>query len=265
MGTSYNKMNQDLVEKYKVDDTILESYFKNGKNEKVDGMVFPLRLDNRQYCSPTDYQGDKPSCCGYTTAQMLESINWMRTGRIVQMDAHQIYAKCKEEDGRMGQGGTFPDLAMLKGLELVGDKMKDAYEVKSSTSSDLKEVKRVIHKNMFASVNMIVTKDIYKLDEENFVYLGTGEKAGGHSLVCCGYDDASKMFILQNHWGTKWGLKGFFLCPYDVWQRQCNIFCWYEQKQPQSFQQRKSEKKASASPQPKEEEEKKIASEGTKV
>lgn len=25
-------------------------------------------------------------------------------------------------------------------------------------------------------------------------------------------------------------MKGFFLCPYDVWKRQNNIFCWYEEK-----------------------------------
>ena len=61
-------VNKQMVQKYKVDNTILESYFKNASNQSVSGVVFPLRLDNRQYCSPTDYQGDKPSCCGYSTA-----------------------------------------------------------------------------------------------------------------------------------------------------------------------------------------------------
>ena len=51
-------------------------------------------------------------------------------------------------------------------------------------------------------------------------------------MVCCGYDEESKMLIMQNHWGKNWGLKGFFLCPYDVWSRQCNIFCWYQRKSP---------------------------------
>ena len=81
---------------------------------------------------------------------------------------------------------------------------------------------------MFASVNMTVTKDLYTLSAKNFVYTGVMDRAGGHSLVCCGYDEESKMVILQNHWGVKWGLKGFFLCPYDVWRRQNNLFCWYE-------------------------------------
>ena len=95
----------------------------------------------------------------------------------------------------MGQGGTYPDLAMQKGLELVKGGLK-RYKVMSSTSRDINELKRVIHKSMFASVNMIVTKDIYNLDDKNFVYQGWDKKAGGHSLVCCGYDDASQMVIL---------------------------------------------------------------------
>lgn len=127
----------------------------------------------------------------------------------------------------MGKGGTYPDLAMSKGLELVPDGTKN-YVVKSSTSKDISELKRVLHQNMFASVNMVVTKDIYDINGVNFVYNGNDYVAGGHSLVCCGYDDEAKMLILQNHWGIKWGLKGFFLCPYDVWKKQCNIFCWYE-------------------------------------
>lgn len=76
-------LNKSMVKKYRLDDTILESYFKDEKNHTVSGMTFPLRIDNRQYCSPTDYQGSKPSCCGYSTAQILESLNWRRTGKLM--------------------------------------------------------------------------------------------------------------------------------------------------------------------------------------
>lgn len=143
----------------------------------------------------------------------------------------------------MGKGGTYPDLAMMKGLELFPNG-NALYAVKSSKSTDINELKRVIHQNLFASVNMVVTKDIYDVSSANFVYSGSGTTAGGHSLVCCGYDEESKMLILQNHWGTIWGLKGFFLCPYDVWKRQCNIFCWYERIDPVPKPAKKSKPKA---------------------
>ena len=45
MGNS--DVNKELVDKYKVDNTILESYFKNSRNQDVKGMTFPLRIDNR--------------------------------------------------------------------------------------------------------------------------------------------------------------------------------------------------------------------------
>ena len=189
--------------------------------------MFPLRIDNRQYCSPTDFQGGDPSCCGYSSAQILESLCWMESGNIYQMDANQIYAKAKETDKNMTNGGTYPDLAMTKGLELYAP-LKNKYVVKSSNTSDVNELKRIIHKHMFASINMIVTDDLYMLDSNRYVYRGNGKKVGGHSLVCCGYDDVSRMLILQNHWGIRWGLKGFFLCPYDVWSKQGTITCWYE-------------------------------------
>lgn len=228
MGNTF-EVNDDLIGKYKVDNTILESYFKDSTNKQVKGVVFPLRIDNRQYCSPTDYQGDKPSCCGYSTAQLLESLNWMETGQIIQFDADQIYAKSKETDNNLNVAGTYPDLAMSKGLELMPNG-KRQYNVRISKSRDVDDLKRVLHKNLFACVNMKVTKDIYDLNAKNFVYSGDGKIAGGHSMVCCGYDDESKMLIMQNHWGKTWALKGFFLCPYDVWKRQTSITCWYEKK-----------------------------------
>ena len=183
------------MEKYEVDNTILESYFKNSNNVPVKGVTFPLRVDNRQYCSPTDYQGSKPTCCGYSVAQILESINWMKTGKLKQFDADQIYAKAKKADGQIGQGGTYPDLAMKKGLELVPNGLTN-YNVRSSNSRDINDIKRILHQNLLACVNMVVTKDLYELNGNNFIYQGSGARAGGHSLVCCGYDEESKMLIM---------------------------------------------------------------------
>lgn len=139
----------------------------------------------------------------------------------------------------MGMGGTYPDLAMAKALDLLPPGSPE-YVVRTSTSKEIDELKRVLHKNLFACVNLVVTKDIYDLDGSRFVYGGNGDRAGGHSLVCCGYDEESKMLIMQNHWGTIWGLKGFFLCPYDVWKRQSNLTCWYERVETTKSKKRKA-------------------------
>jgi C1A family cysteine protease len=41
-----------------------------------------------------------------------------------------------------------------------------------------------------------------------------GAALGGHAVYCCGYNNATKTFIVQNSWGPEWGDKGFFYMPY---------------------------------------------------
>jgi len=38
---------------------------------------------------------------------------------------------------------------------------------------------------------------------------------GGHCVLLCGYDDATKMFLVRNSWGPDWGQKGYFWMPYE--------------------------------------------------
>jgi C1A family cysteine protease len=39
--------------------------------------------------------------------------------------------------------------------------------------------------------------------------------AGGHAVVCVGYDDQNQWFIVRNSWGDTWGMKGYFTLPYQ--------------------------------------------------
>jgi C1A family cysteine protease len=44
----------------------------------------------------------------------------------------------------------------------------------------------------------------------------TDEKMlGGHAVLCVGYDDEKKVYIVRNSWGTEWGDEGYFYLPYD--------------------------------------------------
>jgi C1A family cysteine protease len=38
---------------------------------------------------------------------------------------------------------------------------------------------------------------------------------GGHAVMCAGYNDAAKRFLIRNSWGTDWGMQGYFTMPYD--------------------------------------------------
>jgi len=41
------------------------------------------------------------------------------------------------------------------------------------------------------------------------------KKLGGHAVMAVGYDDASRVMIVRNSWGTGWGKAGYFTMPYE--------------------------------------------------
>jgi hypothetical protein len=41
------------------------------------------------------------------------------------------------------------------------------------------------------------------------------ETHGWHAMLCVGYSDPDKMFIIRNSWGKNWGDKGYCYIPYD--------------------------------------------------
>ena len=40
------------------------------------------------------------------------------------------------------------------------------------------------------------------------------QPVGGHAVMCVGYDDSQKKFIVRNSWGDSWGCRGYFFIPY---------------------------------------------------
>ena len=38
---------------------------------------------------------------------------------------------------------------------------------------------------------------------------------GGHAMLCVGYSDPDKVFIVRNSWGDDWGDRGYCYIPYD--------------------------------------------------
>ena len=41
------------------------------------------------------------------------------------------------------------------------------------------------------------------------------ESHGAHAMLCVGYSDVDKVFIVRNSWGSSWGDKGYCYMPYD--------------------------------------------------
>jgi len=37
----------------------------------------------------------------------------------------------------------------------------------------------------------------------------------GHAMLCVGYDDSRRVFLIRNSWGTGWGRRGYGTIPYE--------------------------------------------------
>jgi len=38
---------------------------------------------------------------------------------------------------------------------------------------------------------------------------------GGHAVMCVGFNDETRTFIMRNSWGPEWGDQGYFYIPYE--------------------------------------------------
>lgn len=204
--------NEDFIKKYGNDNIILAKTFQDKDGKEIKNWVCPLKIDNRQLCSPTDNQGDVPHCAGFSAAQLAEAIHWKRHGYPIQLDANQIYAKAKVLDGRPDAQGTWLVYALKAATDIYALEYRDELEI--GTFSRYKDpnvtvnlIKRAIHRYDFLLCGFYITTDWYFCYGGRHEITTGGEFAGGHAVVACGYDETG--LYIQNHWGRDWGANGF--------------------------------------------------------
>ncbi len=50
---------------------------------------------------------------------------------------------------------------------------------------------------------------------------------GGHAMLCVGYSDPDRVFVVRNSWGAEWGDEGYCYIPYDyMGDPNLNHDCW---------------------------------------
>lgn len=176
--------------------------------------VAPRKVDTRDMCLVSSNQGQTPHCAGYSTAGFIEVRNWKRLHYPEQVDGDAIYKKAKEFDTYTGDG-TSLSCATKAAIELGLIKGKQKY-----ISPERKEVKFAIHEFGTCIAGFMIT------DEWNYVHKKTGyirvlprpNKRGGHAVLIVGYNKHG--VFIQNSWGKKWGLYGFALLPWALFDKQ---------------------------------------------
>lgn len=85
-------------------------------------------------------------------------------------------------------------------------------------NSDIRQLKSCLFAGFPFVFGVTVYKSFYDADEANGVVpmpRSDDTPLGGHAILCVGYDDDKKLFIIHNSWGKDVGDKGYYYIPYD--------------------------------------------------
>lgn len=221
-----SNINEELIKKYKNEKLIIKTYYTDSNNVNIDGIVNPLRIDNRCLMSPTDNQGDIPGCAGWSACTLAESLYWKNTGKLIQLDGAQVYARAKLIDGERNVEGTYLETSLQAALELCAfDKQYKIGIASNKKDKDtIENIKFLVHKYDFLQAGFMIDEGWYKCNFNNYVLRPYGVSLGGHAVNICGYDGDG--FYILNQWGKSFGAKGYCIMPYDLFLKQF-LYCTY--------------------------------------
>lgn len=229
--------NQYYIDKYKDFDKIIATKYQakdaDGKLIDIDGIVTPLKIDNRQEFSVIDNQGNLPHCAGFSVCGIIESLIWKRTGKLINLDASQVYARAKQIDGDIDTDGTYLESAYKAALELggLGKYSKDVslgFIYNAYPTDVLKQlVKRLLHKYEFLEAGFNITNGWYEAGERTrYKVLHGNVNYGGHAVAIVGADE--ECAYIANSWGKDWCAKGFCMMPWNVFKQEFMYACYLQ-------------------------------------
>jgi C1A family cysteine protease len=204
----------------------------------------PPLVDLSPFCPPVYDQGDLGSCtanalaAAYEFEKMKQKQSYFMPSRLFIYYNERVMEKTVKSDA----GAALRD--GIKSLDIQGVCPEDmwAYNIKKFASKPSCKCYSTAKKNEikeYLAVNHTSIDDIRQCFAQGYpiafgisVYSSfmsdevarTGivpmpkpdeSLEGGHAILGVGYNDAKRMVLVRNSWGTDWGLKGYFLLPYD--------------------------------------------------
>ena len=229
--------NKYYIEKYKDFDKIIATKYQvrdsSGKMIDIDGIVTPLKIDNRQYFSMIDQQGSTPHCAGFSVCGIIESLIWKRTGKLINLDANQVYAKAKQIDDDINSDGTYLESAYKAALDLGGlgrysNDVSLGFIYNNQPIEALKQsIKRLLHKYEFLEAGFSITNGWYEAGKNTDYKIFHGnQNYGGHAVVIVGADEDGA--YIANSWGKSWCAKGFCIVPWNVFKQEFMYACYLQ-------------------------------------
>jgi C1A family cysteine protease len=201
----------------------------------------PRKADLRRFCSPVEDQGTLGSCTGNALAGALEYLE--RISNVAFEDLSRLFIyyneRLLENSVSVDSGAQIRDGIKTLVKQGVCSEKSWPYIISKFTVKPPKSCYKEALDHQVIDYQRLSTLDemrscladgfpfvfgftVYESFESQKV-AQTGimsmpsknERAiGGHAVCAVGYDDAKKMLLVRNSWGSGWGMDGYFVMPY---------------------------------------------------
>ncbi|MEZ0374383.1 MAG: C1 family peptidase, partial [Candidatus Sericytochromatia bacterium] len=205
----------------------------------------PAKVDLRPHMTRVEDQGDTNSCAANATAGAYEYLIKRHQGQHKDVSRLYIYYNGRymdDADSIEDEGATLHSI--IEGLKEYGaceeaswefdpdyvneEPDESAYEEGSSfvvqsvrqVPTDLASWKTALASGYPIIFALMLFDSFDKQRKPGLVPPPSKKEAsreshGGHAMLCVGYSDPDKVFIVRNSWGKEWGDKGYCYIPYD--------------------------------------------------
>ena len=210
---------------------------------KYKGGQLPQKVDLRKYMTKIEDQGEIGSCTANATAGAYEYILNRYKG-ISSFDLSRLFlyynSRALENETNNDCGAILSDVIKTLSKDGVCDEKKWPYtnvlkNYKKKPSQDCYTDAKNNKAIKFQHVNTNLDEWKSALAEGHPIIFGitvfsginnprngkvpnpkSNERAdGGHAMLCVGYSDPDRVFIIRNSWGVQWGDKGYGYISYD--------------------------------------------------
>ncbi len=214
----------------------------------------PTKVDLRPYLTPVENQGATNSCTANAMAGAYEYLAKRLQGKADDVSRLFIYYNARALDGDPSiDEGTYLQ-SCIQVLQKYGacsertwnfdpDRIFDQpddpsyneaadflVETAERVDVDLDTMRSCLAEGYPFAFGLQLFGSFQKVGSTGLVPMPDRDREkhdGGHAMLCVGYSDHDRVFIVRNSWGDDWGDRGYCYIPYTyMTDAELNSDCW---------------------------------------